>query len=60
MFFLSLSLFLPPSLPSLISFFGLFRATPAAYGGSQTRGQIKAVGAGLHHSRGNVGSDLRL
>ena len=28
-------------------FFGLFRATPTAYGGSQARGLIRAVAAGL-------------
>ena len=27
-----------------------FRATPAAYGGSQARGLIRAVAAGVHHS----------
>jgi len=32
-----------------VFFFGLFRAAPTAYGGSQTRGQIGAVAAGLHH-----------
>ena len=31
-------------------FFFLFRAAPAAYGGSQSRGPIRAVAAGLHHS----------
>ena len=31
-------------------FFCLFRAAPAAYGGSQARGQIGAVAASLHHS----------
>ena len=35
--------------------FCLFRATPAAYGGSQTRGRIGAVAAGLRHSHGNSG-----
>ena len=30
-------------------FFGLFRAAPAAYGGSQARGRIGAVAACLHH-----------
>ena len=36
-------------------FFGLFyRAAPEAYGGSQPRGQIGAVAAGLHHSHSNV------
>ena len=33
-----------------------FRATPIAYGGSQSRGQIGAVAAGLHHSHSNTGS----
>ena len=30
--------------------FCLFRAIPAAYGGSQARGRIGAVASGLHHS----------
>ena len=34
----------------------LFRAAPAAYRGSQARGQIGAVGAGLHHSHNDMGS----
>ena len=38
--------------------FCLFRATPLAYGGSQVRGQIGVVAAGLHHS--NAGSEPRL
>ena len=33
----------------------LFRATPAACGGSQARGQIRAEAAGLHRSHSNVG-----
>ena len=37
-----------------------FRAAPAAYGGSQARGQIGDVAAGLHHSHGNSGSKLCL
>ena len=36
--------------------FCLFRAAPAAYGGSQARGPIRATAAGLHHSHSNVGS----
>ena len=32
----------------LLSFFFSFRATPKAYGGSQARGQIGSVAAGLH------------
>ena len=31
-------------------FFCLFRATPAAYGSSQARGQIRAIAASLYHS----------
>ena len=49
----------------LVFFFGLFafpRATPVAYGGSQTRGLIRAVAASLNHSHSNsnVGSKPRL
>ena len=33
-----------------------FSATPAAYGGSQARGQIRSVAAGLHHSHSNARS----
>ena len=38
-------------------FFCLFRATPVAHGGSQTRGQIRAIAAGLHHSHSHAGSE---
>ena len=31
-----------------------FRATPTAYGGSQARGQIRAVAASLQHSHSNA------
>ena len=44
-------------------FFGLFIiswAAPSAYGGSQAKGQIGAVAAGLRQSHSNVGSELRL
>ena len=44
-------------------FFCLFafsRAAPVAYGGSQTRGLIGAVAAGLCHSHSNTRSKLRL
>ena len=34
----------------------LFVASPAAYGGSQARGQIRAAANGLHHSHSNTGS----
>ena len=39
-----------PSNLELFSSFGLFRATPIAYGGSQARGRIGAAAACLHHS----------
>ena len=39
--------------------FCLFRAAPAAYGGSQARDLIRAIADGLHHSH-NAGSELRL
>ena len=39
--------------------FMLFRTTLKAYGGSQGRGQIRAIAAGLH-SHSNAGSDLHL
>ena len=39
-------------------FFCLFRAAPAAYGGSQTRGSIRAVATDLHHR--HSGSELHL
>ena len=41
-------------------FFLSFRATLAAYGGSQVRGQIGAVAAGLRQSHSNAGSEPRL
>ena len=37
-----------------------FTATPAAYGGSQARGLIGAIAAGLHHSHSNTRSELHL
>ena len=40
-----------------VFFVCLFRAVPAAHGGSQVRGQIGAVAAILHHSHSNVGSE---
>ena len=36
-------------------FFFFSGAAPAAYGGSQARGPIIAVAAGLHQSHSNVG-----
>ena len=41
-------------------FLCLFRATLVAYGGSQARGRIGTVAAGLHHSHSNARSELRL
>ena len=41
-------------------FFYPFGAAPAAYGGSQARGLIRAVATGLYHSHSNAGSELRL
>ena len=38
--------------------FSLLRATLVAHGGSQARGPIRAVAAGLHHSNSNVRSQL--
>ena len=40
--------------------FCLFRAAPTAYGGSQDRGPIGAVAAGLHHSHSNAISEPHL
>ena len=36
--------------------FLLFRAAPMAYGSSQARGRIGAIGTSPHHSHSNVGS----
>ena len=40
--------------------FCLFRAAPAACGGSQARGLIGAVVASLHHSHSNARCELHL
>ena len=40
--------------------FWLFRAAPVVYGGSQARGQIGAVAAGLNYSHSNTESELHL
>ena len=42
------------------SFFVFSRAAPKAYGGSQARGLIRAVAAGLRQSHSNDGSKPRL
>ena len=44
----------------ILSFCLFFRATPAVYGGSQARGLIGAVAAGLRQSHSNLGSEPRL
>ena len=42
----------------LFGFFAFFsRAAPEACGGSQARGQIRAVATGLHQSHSNTGSE---
>ena len=41
-------------------FFFLFRAALATYGGSQARGPIGVVAAGLRHSHSNVGTEPHL
>ena len=49
---------------SFLVFFFFFlsfsRAAPVAYGGSQARGLIRAVAAGLRQSHSNVGSEPHL
>ena len=40
--------------------FCLFRAAPEVYGGSQARGGIGAIAAGLHRSHSNARSKPRL
>ena len=40
--------------------FCLFMAAPMAYGGSQARGPIGAIAAGLCHSHSNTGSESHL
>ena len=44
----------------LFLFFAFFRATPAAYGSSQARGQIRAITVSLRHSYSNSGSEPHL
>ena len=43
-----------------VCLFGLFRAAPTAYGGSQARGRIGAEAAGLHHSHSKWGFEKHL
>ena len=61
--FLSLVVFqvLYTLLTSFLSFFFFnFRAAPAAFGGSQVRGRIRATAAGLCHNHSNARSEPRL
>ena len=44
----------------LLVFLLFLWATPAVYGGSQARGRIGAVAAGLRQSHSNAGSEPRL
>ena len=43
-----------------IYLFCLFRAAPAAYGGSQARGRIGAAAISLQHSHSDEGSEPHL
>ena len=46
---------------SFFLFFALlFRAAPEAYGGSQARGPVGAIAAGLHHSHSHARSEPHL
>ena len=45
---------------SFLFCFVLFRATPTSYGGSQARGRIGAVDAGLHHSHSHTRRERHL
>ena len=60
----SMSLFFFFNFFILLLFFFVFLlflwAAPAAYGGSQARGQIRAVAAGLRQSHSNAGYEPRL
>ena len=49
-----------PSSQLFVWLVGWFRAIPTAYGGSQARGQIRDLAAGLHHSHGNSRSEPHL
>ena len=56
----SFSLLLPSQGIFLFVCVCLFRAAPAAYGGSQARGWIRATAAGLHYSHNTTRSELHL
>jgi len=44
----------------VVVFVAISWAAPAAYGGSQARGPIRAVATGLRQSHSNAGSEPRL
>ena len=50
----------PALLLLLFCLFAFSRAAPTAYGGSQARGPIGAIAAGLHHSHSNARSKPHL
>ena len=54
-FFGSTQILIPFFFPSVS-----LRLHPTVYGSSQTRGQIKAVAHGLHHSHSTMGSEPHL
>ena len=47
-------------LSNLLLFFAFSRAAPAAYGGSQARGQVRAVATGLRQSHSSARCEPRL
>ena len=49
-----------PTCVFFLVFLPFLWAAPAAHGGSQARGLIRAVATGLHQSHSNSGSELRL
>ena len=49
-----------PTFSFFLFFFVFSRAVLVAYRGSQARGPVRAVAAGLHHSHSNGGSELCL
>ena len=65
-YYFRLSLGVTLGLGKEVNFFFLWvflvfsRASPVAHGGSQPRGQIRAVAAGLYHSHSNAGSEPQL
>jgi len=59
---MTLEIFLPQNKETRYFFLFIYlfifsRAAPGAYGGSQARGIIGAVAAGLHHSHSNARSE---